>query len=102
MITEISTYSKYSGLGIAGLILGIIAICNCWIPMLIRTTDPAIFLSFYSAFILGVLSIIFGAVAYWGKQKDILGLFGITFGILVIVLVFIFGAIIFYSFTMIG
>jgi len=77
--------AKYTRLGLTGLILGIIALCSCWIPILIPYGAWR-FLFFYSAYILGVISITFGAVAILGKRKDILGLFGVTFGCLAIAL----------------
>ena len=62
-----------NGLGTAGFILGLIAICTFWL------------LSWIAA-IIGVLGIIFGAIAYWGKWKDAkLGLAGFILGLIAVI-----------------
>jgi len=67
-----------NGLGTAGFILGLIAICTFW-------------LLGWISLILGVLGIIFGAVAYFGKWKDAkLGLAGFILGLIAVILVIIF------------
>lgn len=61
---------KRTGIGIASLILGVIAIITFFIPI----------------FVFGVLATIFGAVSYWGKDKDNYGLAGFILGITAVVL----------------
>jgi hypothetical protein len=74
---EMTQTQPKSGLGTAGFILGLIAICTFWLLGLI-------------ALIIGVLGVIFGAVAYWGKWKDAkLGLAGFVLGLIAIILVII-------------
>jgi hypothetical protein len=62
--------AEHTGLGIASLILGIIAIVTCVIPV----------------FILGILAVVFGALSYWGQSKDSYGLAGFILGVIAIVL----------------
>ena len=75
--------AKHSGLGTTSLILGIIAlILTClafvpWVSFLI-----------WVGLILGILAIIFGAIAYWGQWKDKYGMIGFILG-LVAVIIFI-------------
>lgn len=67
-----------NGLGIAGFILGLIAICTFW------------FLGFISL-IMGIIAVVFGAISYWGKWKDAkLGLVGFILGLITIILVIVF------------
>jgi hypothetical protein len=83
--------SQKNGLGTAGFILSLIGICTFWL------------LSWISM-ILGIIGLIFGAIAYGGKWKDAkLGLAGLILGIITIVLViiwilFIFSLIYSYSY----
>lgn len=74
----VTTPSKYSGLGISSLVLGIIAICICWLPLL---SYQMVIVFFFIILPLSVLSIVFGSVAYWGKWRDKLGLVGFIIGI---------------------
>ena len=67
-----------NGLGTAGFILGLISICTFWLLSWI-------------AMIIGILGIIFGAIAYFGKWKDAkLGLAGFILGLIAVILVIIF------------
>jgi hypothetical protein len=70
-------YPQKSGLGTAGLILSIIGICTFWL------------LSWISM-ILGIIGLIFGAVAYWGKWKDAkAGLAAFIIGLITVILVIV-------------
>ena len=72
-----------NGLGTAGFILSLIGICTFWL------------LSWISM-ILGIIGLIFGAIAYGGKWKDAkLGLAGLILGIITIILVIIWILVIF-------
>lgn len=64
---------KHTGLGIASLVLGILAVATCFF---ISPTRPF--------FIFGFLSITFGSVAYRSKSKDSFGFAGFILGIVAI------------------
>jgi len=75
--------AQKNGLGTAGFILGLIAICTFWLLS-------------YIAMIIGILGIIFGAIAYFGKWKDAkLGLAGFILGLIAVILVIVFIIIVF-------
>ena len=86
---------KASGLGVASLILGIIGIVlmfMIWFP----------FVSIIG-FILAILAIIFGAIAFWGSNKDKFGLAGFILGIIGISLIVVVSALTYvYVSSMIG
>jgi len=70
---------RRTNIGMAALIIGIVGIVIIWIP----------FVSFASI-VLGILAIVFGALAYWGKnRKDPLGLAGFILGLITIILIII-------------
>jgi len=60
---------KHTGFGIASLVLGIVAIITFLFPI----------------FALGILATVFGAVSYWGKDKDSFGLAGFILGLISII-----------------
>ncbi len=65
---------KHSGFGIAGLVLGIISVVM-----------SSTLLLWFIGFILGILAIIFGAIAYWGKPRDKYGLAGFICGLVAVI-----------------
>jgi hypothetical protein len=71
--------AEHTGLGIASLILGIIAIITSVIPI----------------FILGILAVVFGAVSYWGESKDSYGLAGFILGLISVILNVVFWVVAF-------
>jgi len=79
---------KASGLGVTSLILGIIAI----------VLMALFFIPFSSlvGFILSILAIIFGAIAFWGSNKDKFGLAGFILGIIAISLVIVVSALTYF------
>lgn len=74
---------KHCGLGIASLVLGIVSMSMVW-------------LSFWTWFYfivelpMGIIAVILGGLACWGKWKDKFGLAGFILGLLVIVIGMIF------------
>jgi len=91
---------KYSTLGIVGLAFGIIAICCFLLSFIlpsayeyhisgneyasVSSICPILF--FMLSIIFCVLTIIFGAVAYWGKWKDKIGLADLILGFIVVII----------------
>ena len=61
---------EHTGLGIASLVLGIIAILTCFVP----------------TFIFGLVAIILGAISYYGESKDSFGLAGLILGVVSIII----------------
>lgn len=85
------TEKRYTSLGITAFILGLIGIAIIWVP----------FISL-SGIVLAILAIIFGAISYWGKLKDLLGLVGFILGLITIILVivsFIIAASLYFTVT---
>ena len=88
---EMNQIKKHSSLGIASLLLSIISIVLIFlvfILMFLGIGDTAIYIfSIFSLllFILPLVAIILGAIAYFGKDKDIFGLAGFIIGIVIIV-----------------
>ena len=83
-----------------GLVLGIIAICCSSVPALAAFTDCTwswIMLFFYLALITGFVAAVAGRLAWQGKQKDKLGLFGFIFGIFAWIWGFLFATIFYFS-----
>lgn len=70
---------KHTGLGTAGLVLGLLALIFTGLGFII----PFIILV---GLILGILGTIFGAIAFWGKWKDSYGLAGFIMGLISIIL----------------
>ncbi len=69
--------NQKNGAGTAALILGIIGLCLFWL--------------WFIGLILGIIAVILGAVAYWGKWKDAkLGLAGFILGLITIIIVIVF------------
>jgi len=66
---------KHSGFAIASLVLGIIAVIFTGIIIL-----------WYVGIILGILAIVFGAIAYLGQEQDKYGLAGFICGIISIII----------------
>ena len=67
-----------NGLGTAGFILSLIGICTFWLLT-------------YISMILGVIGLILGAIAYWGKWKDAkLGLAGFIMGLITIIVTIVY------------
>ena len=62
---------KKSGLSVAGMVLGIVAICLCWIPILN-----------YVSFILGILAVIFGIIGIVKKQNKGMAITGLVLGLI--------------------
>ncbi len=77
---------KYSKLGITGLVLGIIAIFCLLSSIPIPTYDIFFVMLFFLSFILGVFTIIIGAVTYLGKRKDKMGLADFIIGFIIIII----------------
>ena len=78
--------SKASGLGIAALVLGIIALCFFWTPLIgPYYSSPLLILFFFVTLPISIISIVFGAVSFWGKWRDKLGLVGFIAGIISLV-----------------
>lgn len=69
---------RHTGFGIAGLVLGIIAVVMSGVIIL-----------WIVGLILGILAIIFGAVAFWGKSRDKYGLAGFICGVVAVILAII-------------
>ena len=69
--TRRDDWKKYTSLGITAFILGIIGIAIIWVPFI---SLPGI--------VLAILAIIFGAISYWGKLRDIFGLVGFILGLI--------------------
>jgi len=74
---------QHSKLAIIGLILGILAIFCFLISFFIML------FGIIMTFILGILAIIFGATAYWGRWKDRLGLTDFKIGLVVLIIWFL-------------
>jgi len=73
------TNGTRTNFGIASLVLGIVGLCIIWIPLV-----------GIASIVLGILAIIFGALAYWGKnRRDVFGLAGFILGLIIIILVII-------------
>ena len=69
----------HTGIGTAALILGIIGIIIIWIPFVSIASIP-----------IGILAVIFGALAYWGQnRRDTYGLAGFILGLITIVLLIV-------------
>jgi uncharacterized membrane protein len=69
--------NQKNGAGTAALILGIVGLCLFWL--------------WFIGIILGIIAVILGAVAYWGKWKDAkLGLAGFILGLITIIIVIVF------------
>jgi len=75
---------KITPLGISGFILSILAICFFMISFFIWSSFGLII--FILALVCGIVSIIFGAIAFFGKWKDLLGLTGFIIGLIVVVI----------------
>jgi hypothetical protein len=81
--TEFNGKKKHSGFGTASLILGIIALCLIWLTYI----PPVGVLIFLIGFLpVGVLTVIFGSIGYWYRNKDKLGIAGFILGVLVLIL----------------
>lgn len=73
--------AQKNGIGTAGFILGLIALCTFWLLGII-------------AAIMGIIGLILGAIGYWGKWKDAkLGLAGFIMGLIALILVVIISAL---------
>ncbi len=81
---------RYSGLGVSGATLGIVAIFILILFKYVFIWGQHVNYIFYVALSLGIISIILGAVSYFGKRKDKIGLVGVILGIIVIVLDIVF------------
>jgi len=83
--------NKYSKLGITGFVLGIISIFCILLDLLLEPIWPSEYgvyaiLLFVLSIILGVYAIIVGAIAYFGKRKDKIGLIGSILGFIAILI----------------
>ena len=72
---------KHSGIGTASLVLGILAIVFTCIAFI-----PYISFMMFVGLIFGIISLILGAVAYWGQWKDKYGLAGFILGLISIII----------------
>ena len=66
-----------NGLSVTGMVLGIVAICLCWIPILN-----------YISFILGILALIFGIIGIIKKKNKGMAIAGLILGLISIYLVY--------------
>lgn len=66
-----------SGLSLAGMVLGIVAICLCWIPLLN-----------YISFILGILAVIFGIIGIVKKKSKGKAIAGLVLGLISIYMIY--------------
>jgi len=76
----------HTGLGIASLVLGIIATCLFVSPATAlsesgRISETIAVLFDWVGMLLGLLALVFGAISYFGKGKDGFGLAGFILGI---------------------
>jgi len=87
---EISKIKKHTSMGLASLLLVIISILLIVIivVLLFINIGSEIFFILYVfsilLFIILIIAIIFGAFAYFGKEKDVYGLIGFILGIIII------------------
>jgi hypothetical protein len=84
-LSKMQLRAEHTMLGIVSFMLGIMAFITGLLPIFIAVGVAYPLMQ-------AVLAIVFGAVSYWGKQKDSLGLTGFIFGIIGI----IFNLIIFF------
>jgi len=75
---------KYTELGMISVFCGILGI----VFLVLMFIPGIMFLSFF-VLMLGILALIFGALAYWGMKKDSLGLTGFSLGVLVVIVWFL-------------
>ena len=78
---------KHTGFAVASLVLGIIAVVM-----------SGTLISSFIGFVLGILAIIFGGIAYWGTAKDKYGLAGFICGLVAIIIFIIWIIISLYPF----
>ena len=85
------TDEKYSGLGVAAATLALLELGTCWIVYFMTIKYLEFF--FIITYPLSILSITLGSIAYWGKEKDKVGMVGVTIAIigLILGLLFSFG-----------
>lgn len=84
---EKTTVKKHTGYGTASLVLGIIGMCLIWVELI-----PLWGSYFYSFlhFPLGILTIIFGSLGYWRRnRRDNFGLAGFILGVVMLISGFI-------------
>ena len=84
MEDERTVSRTYTELGIAAVVCGVLGLV-----FLVLTLLPGLFIVHWAALPLGVLAIVFGSFAYWGLERDSLGLAGFGLGMLLIILWFL-------------
>jgi|GEM_PF-6367120 hypothetical protein len=77
----------YTELGIVAVACGVIGLV-----VFVLTFVLALEVLLWVVLVLGVLAILFGIFAYWGLERDTLGLAGFSLGTLLVILWFLFYA----------
>lgn len=81
---EEGSQRKYTELGMLSIVCGALGLV-----FLILMFIPGIMVLSFLVLLLGILAVIFGALAYWGMKQDSLGLTGFSLGVLLVIVWFL-------------